>query len=178
MKLRIFAVVTATALAFGSPADAKGPTALTITGVGVDRPIALENGARVWSGIVNESAFFDSTFSTSENFGGLAFVRAKSTSAYVDLGPRLRLTWTVHWDRAHHVVQDLYPDAPGGALLYTPAGQALYDHTTAGGWYRAPSTFVDALEAAGVPSATELRAARTTLSSYMRPTASGPVARW
>ena len=101
-------------------------------------------------------------------------------SAYVDLGPRLRLTWSVYWDtdRPHHLVQDLYPDAPGGPMLYTPADQALYGQRTAGGWYRAPATFVDALESAGVPSPAELRRARTELSSYLLPIASGLTARW
>jgi hypothetical protein len=180
MKLRIVAVVTATVIAFGSPAEAKGPSALTITGVGVDRPIVLEDDSLVWPSIVNESVFFDAAFSSTEIFGGLAFAKARSTSAHVDLGPRLRLTWSVYWDtnRPHHLVQDLYPDAPGGPLLYTPAGQTLYDQKTLGGWYRARAVFVAALETAGVPSAAELRTARTAFSSYVRPTASGPVARW
>ena len=180
MRLRIFAVVTATVLAFGSPAEAKGPSALTIMGVGVDRPIVLEDDSPSWSSIVNESVFFDAAFSSTEIFGGLAFAKARSSAAYVDLGPRLRLTWSVYWDThtPHHLVQDLYPDAPGGPLLYTPAGQSLYDQRTMGGWYRARSVFVAALESAGVPSPAELRTARTAFSSYMRPTTSGLIARW
>jgi hypothetical protein len=178
MKLRIFTVVTATVIAFGSPAEAKGPSELMITGMGVDRPLVLTDDSPVWSSIVNESAFFDAAFSSTDIFGGVALAKARSSSAHVDLGPRLRLTWTVYWDKAHHLVQDLYAEAPGGPLLYTPAGQALYDQKTMGGWYRAPSRFVDALESAGVPSPADLRAARTALSTYLRPTASGPITRW
>lgn len=178
MKLRILTAVAATVIAFGSPAEAKGPSELMITGVGVGRPIILEEDSPVWSSIVNESAFFDAAFSTNDSFGASAFATTRPSSAHVDLGPRLRLTWTVYWDRAHHLVQDLYPDAPGGSLLYTPAGQELYDHETMGGWYRAPSRFVDALESAGVPAPGELRAAYVAVSSSLRPAGSGLIARW
>jgi hypothetical protein len=182
MKLRIFAVVAATVIAFGSPVEAKGPSALMITGVGVDRPIVLANDSPVWSRLVNESAFFDAMLSTNDTFGALAFGKTRSSPTPAALGPHLRLTWTVSWDKDHHLVQDLYPGAPGGPLLYTPPDQALYDMETSGGWYRAPSAFVDALESAGVPSSRELRAARvafySSLWSYLRPAGSGLVTRW
>ena len=168
MKLRIVCVVATTVIAFGSPAEAKGPSELMITGAGVDRPIVVEDDSLTWSRIVDASAFFDATLSTN-TFGGTAFAKVRTGPVLTDLGPRLRLTWTVYWDTAHHLVQDLYPDAPGGPLLYTPAGQALYDQTTAGGWYRASSRLVDALEAAGVPSLGELRKASTAVSSYAAP---------
>jgi hypothetical protein len=178
MKLRIFTVVAATVIAFGSPAEAKGPSELMITGIGVDRPIAVEDDSPVWPRLVNESMFFDAAFSSTDIFGGAAFAKSRPSSAFVDLGPRLRLTWTVYWDKAHHLVQDLYPDAPGGPLLYTPAGQALYDQETMGGWYRPSSRFVDALQSAGAPTPGELRAARVSLNSYLRPAGSGILARW
>lgn len=177
MKLRIVSVVAATVLVYGTTAEAKGPSELMVTGAGVNRPIVVASEDDSWSRIANESAFFDAMFST-QTFDGAGFARARTSPALNDLGSRLRLTWTVHWDKDHHLVQDLYPDAPGGPLLYTPAGQALYDRTTAGGWYRAPSRFVDALEAAGVPSPAELDKANIGVSAYLRSTGSGIIARW
>jgi hypothetical protein len=177
MKLGIVSMVAAIIIAFGSPAEAKGPSALMITGAGVDRPIVVGDDSPTWPRIVNSSAFFDTAFSTL-TFGSPAFAEAGPSPLPNHLGPRLRLTWTVHWDSAHHLVQDLYPDALGGPLLYTPAGQALYDHPTAGGWYRASTRFVDTLEAVGVPSPGERRKASTAVSTYVRPTMSGVIARW
>ena len=88
----------------------------------------------------------------------------------------MRLRWSVEWFHTQYVVQDIYPYAPGGPLLHTPAGQKVFDQTTAGGWYRAAPRLVDLLQSAGVPSLAELQKASTVVSSYVRP--AGMIIRW
>ena len=175
MKLRPFVVVAAAVLAFGSPAEAKGPSELVITGAGLARPIVVEpdDDSYALSRIMGATAFFDSAFSTSA-LGERAALR--SATRRPDHGARLRLTWSVDPYRRQHLVQDLYPYARGGPLLYTPAGQQLFDQTTPGGWYRAAPRLVDLLQSAGVPSLAELQKASTAMSSYVRP--AGTIIRW
>ena len=168
MKLRILTVVAATVIAFGSPAEAKGPSALMITGAGLVRPIVVEpdDGRYVLSRIMEASAFFDAASPIGSHRAGGAAVRHPLAGP----GPRLRLTWSVEWNRTQHVVQDVYPYASGGPLLYTPAGQRLFDETTPGGWYRAAPRLVDLLRSVGVPSLGELRQTSTAVSSSVRST--------
>ena len=175
MKLRTFIVVAAAVIPFGSPAEAKGLSELVISGPGLPRPIVVEpdDSSYALSKIMDASAFFDFVAS-SQAVGNQAALR--SVSRFPDRGPRLRLTWSVEWFYTQHVVQDVYPYARGGPLLHTPAGQHVFDQTTAGGWHRAAPRLVDVLQSVGVPSVGELRKASTALSSYVRP--AGMIIRW
>jgi hypothetical protein len=172
MKLRILSVVAVTLFSFGSPAEAKGASELVITGAGLARPIVVEPGG-AFGRIIEATAFFDSVVS-SQALRNQAALRSPSRSP--DLGPRVRLTWSVEWFHTQHVVQDIYPYARGGPLLHTPDGQQVFDQTTAGGWYRAAPRLVDLLQSAGVPSLAELRTASTAVSSFVRP--AGMIIRW
>lgn len=73
-----------------------------------------------------------------------------------DLGPSMTVEWTFHGpapagaDASPRLVQTVYPQAGGGALVYTAGGQRSYDQKTAPGWFRAPDRLVASLEAAGV----------------------------
>ena len=176
MKLPILGVVAVTVIAFGSPAEAKGPSELMIMGAGLDRPIVVDpnDDAYVLSRIMDASAFFDAALS-SRGPDDRAALRSATSPLRPDHGPRLRLTWSVEWSHTQHLVQDLYLYASGGPLLYTPAGQRLFDQTTPGGWYRAAPRLVDLLQSVGVPSRARLLAAA---SAQMRPMGSGAIPRW
>ena len=69
-----------------------------------------------------------------------------------DLGPELRLEWSVPNPEgtADTIVQRLYPYADAGALTHTEAGQAYMGMETFGGWYVGGAALSDALTDAGV----------------------------
>jgi hypothetical protein len=177
MKLRILTVVAATLVAFGAPAEAKGVSRLTITGVGLERTIVVGgDGSLALSRILGASEFFVAMDGGGAGADHVA-LRSAADPQESDLGPRLRLTWSVEWYHTQYVVQDLYLYADGGPVLYTPAGQALFDQTTTGAWHRGSPRLVDVIQAVGVPSPALLRAAAAAASAPLRVGAS-TILRW
>jgi hypothetical protein len=158
----------ATLIAFAAPAEAKGATELLITGVGLDRPIVLDIDDGSTVGMIAEATrLFDVAIVASGADGG-APMTVDDRGSTPDLGPRLRLTWTVPLDgdgEKARFVQYLYLYAGGGPLLFIPTGQSVYDGVTAGGWYRGRAGLVDALQGVGVPAEHELRAARDAVNA-------------
>jgi hypothetical protein len=148
------AVALALVVALGGPAQAKGIQSATITGPGLDEPI---------------------DFSPPDGDGGdLAALTAvwetmpgqPQPPAFMDeapsgqLGPQYRITWRFLTgpDDVTAIRQDLYPYADGGPLVHTPAGQPIFDQSTAGGWREAPVALRDRLRALGVPEAGDVPA--------------------
>jgi hypothetical protein len=76
-----------------------------------------------------------------------------------ELGPAYRATWRFQGPEGSvPVVQTWYPYAEGGPVVHTEPGQPLWDVRTAGGWHRAPESFVTALSRIGVPPVDEASA--------------------
>jgi MYXO-CTERM domain-containing protein len=69
-----------------------------------------------------------------------------------ELGPRYEVVLEMRQPRQEEdIVKRLYPYAEGGALLYTPPGQKLYDVRIRGGWAAATTRLMDLLHEAGLP---------------------------
>jgi hypothetical protein len=143
MKPRALAVLALAVLLLAVPtaAQAKGATAATIDGGGPGGlpggPITLRGGGEPGSstdlgmlalGTGLYAAAFDPVA------GGV--VKAAPTDR---LGPRYTITWTFPdpaGGKDRTVRQLVYPYAAGGPVSFTPAGQAVLDTTTVGGWYQ------------------------------------------
>ena len=156
MKHRLVIVVAlaASALALGSPAEAKGMSGVTITGAGLDRPIVLD--------FRTDGAALERLMVTAPMFGFTT--TGYAADGFTDLGLPLRLTWTVEWQPTQHVVQLVYPYAPRGPVFHTPSGQRIFDHLTADEWYQTGPRTLALLQSVGVPARGELRSARTLLA--------------
>jgi hypothetical protein len=159
MRLRIVIAAALSLLvlaAFAGPSarvDAKGPTEVVVSGDGIEGVMvvrATDRSARWWP-LVEATRFFEFDIASE----GLAFRRAGDAAPATDLGPRIRLTWIIAGGGAGGETgllrQDLYPFAPGGARLYTPADQTVYGHSFATGWRRVDSSVVTLLRRFGVP---------------------------
>lgn len=144
----------AAVLAAAGPAAAKGPTAVTITypgsGGSVDLPTKDSDHASM--GRLVEAFGLWSALQPDGGAGPL--LTEPPTKGAADLGPAYDVVWsmvTESPDKPVMVSQTLYPEAPGGPLVHTEAGQpaAPYAPRTAGGWFRAPADLEPALAAAG-----------------------------
>jgi hypothetical protein len=145
------AVALAGAVAWAGPASAKGIQSATISGPGLDDPIDVtpSNGDGDSDRLATLTGFWDvmpgqprpPTFSEQAPPG--------------QLGPRYIITWRLMTgpEETTAIRQDLYPDAAGGPLVHTAAGQPIFEGTTVGGWYAAPFVLRDLLSSLGVPPA-------------------------
>ncbi len=168
-RLAIVIALAASVLAIGSPADAKGMSGVTITGAGLGRPIVLD--------FRTDGAALERLMATAPMFGDTTdgYVR----DGFTDLGLPLRLTWSVHWKTTQHVIQLVYPYAPGGPVVHTPAGQRIFDGKTVSEWHQTGPSTLAVLQAVGVPSAGELRAARAVMAFAQQWIAAGrAIVRW
>lgn len=69
-----------------------------------------------------------------------------------ELGPRYEVVLEIRQPRQEEdIVKHLYPHAEGGALLYTPPGQKLYDVRIRSGWAATTTRLMDHLHEAGLP---------------------------
>ncbi len=132
---------------------AKGASAATIKGPGLDRPISLrglgEPGADTkLAKLSDQAGLFVAMFGDNGVAGQLAGAPPG------DLGPRYTITYAVPGDGGTFtVVQDLYPYAPGGAVTHAQPGQPLWGgQQVVGGWFRGPSTLLPMLVSLGLPS--------------------------
>lgn len=141
------AVALALVLALAGPAQAKGIQSATITGPGLDEPIAFSPPDGDGGDLAALTAVWE------------AMPGQPQTPALMDqaptgqLGPRYRITWRLMTgpDDVTAIRQDLYPYAEGGPLVHTPAGQLIFGESTSGGWRDAPVALRDRLRALGVP---------------------------
>src|SRR5262245_6235387 len=142
------AMALAGAMASAGPAWAKGIESASITGPGLDHPLDATppgDGGRlatltgVWDVMPGQPR--PPTFSEQAPPG--------------TLGPRYTITWRLMTgpEETTAIRQDLYPDAAGGPLVHTAAGQPIFEGTTVGGWYAAPLGLRDVLGSLGVPVA-------------------------
>jgi hypothetical protein len=143
MKRRVLAVLALAVLLLAVPtaARAKGATAATIDGGGPgglpDGPITLRGDGEPGSG-TDLGMLAEGTGLYAVVFDGDpgAVLKAAPTDR---LGPRYTVTWTFpdpDGGRDRQVRQHVYPYAAGGPVSFTPAGQAVLDTTSTGGWYQ------------------------------------------
>jgi hypothetical protein len=163
--MRTRAVVTAVLaagllVALASPAAAKGPVGVMITGpsgkaVGaggsVEDPMppafmSLMSELGLWRALGSAELEGPGPFSPSPPDG----------LADDALGPRFRVDWEMyHGGTAKGdlvLTQYVYPSAPGGPVVYTPGGQPIepYAPETTGGWARTTGDVTATLTALGV----------------------------
>lgn len=131
------------------PAAAAGAESATITGPGLDAPIEALTEVPELSRLTG--AWFAAVADD---------VEPLMTKAPTDaLGRRFILTWVMLGPTAvapeqRSIVQELYPDAEGGPVVHTPAGQSLAGEelwSGSYGWYRAPKRLHSALAELGLP---------------------------
>jgi hypothetical protein len=159
MKPRVLAVAALAALLLLVPtaAQAKGATAATIDGGGPGGmpggPITLRGDGEPGSGtdlgmLADGAGLFAVMFDDST--GG------RLDAAPTDrLGPRYTITWTFpdpNGGKDRKVRQHVYPYAAGGPVTFMPAGQAVFDSTTTGGWYQGFDGFRQQLIDLGLPN--------------------------
>jgi hypothetical protein len=141
-------------LLWATVAAAKGPTALTITGEGLDGPIEIGaaggSGEPGGGGQMSRLAEHTGLFATMFGATGSELDTQRPAG---DLGPALTLTWTVPMGdlEAETLVQRLYPWAEVGPVTHTEGGQAHAGHRTVGGWYTGGQQLAGVLAEAGVP---------------------------
>jgi hypothetical protein len=157
MKPRVLAVTALAALLLLVPttAQAKGATAATIDGGGPGGlpggPITLrgdgEPGSGSDLGMLAEGA---GVFAVLFEDGGGGLDAAPTDR----LGPRYTITWSFAEDlgKGRKVRQHVYPYAAGGPVTFMPAGQPVFDKTTAGGWYQGFDGFRAQLIELGLPN--------------------------
>jgi|GEM_PF-6442052 len=120
------AVLSLLLAATASPAVAKGPTDVDVSGPGVDAAFGwTERGGDIDVGSLSEAARI------THHWDGSGLGPSPSLTAD-ELGPRYVLTWTV--GRSHWAVQHAYPFAEGGAWVHFLS----LPSEGPGGWVRAP----------------------------------------
>ena len=155
MRRRTFvfiATVGFVVIAWASPAMAKGPDQVTISGPGLDKPIVVSGYGEPGSG-GNVGELADGSGLFLVMFGSNGSDQKLLTQApTAQLGPKFLLSYRVPdaTEAGSTVRQDLYPQAAGGPLTYTEPGQAVFGTRTSGGWYQTPPSFGRVLVHLGV----------------------------
>lgn len=166
--------IAATALAAGmslaatitlaTPALAKGPSQASITGPGLAHTIAVSgNGEPGMQGplavLAGQTGLFTVLFGADASVPGQASAPLRTPPPNASLGARYTIIYTVPGiapqpgEQYGQIRQDLYPDAAGGPVTYTPSGQDGFGGPLAvTGWLRASPGLTRTLAQLGVPS--------------------------
>jgi hypothetical protein len=143
MKRLAFVMLAAAALA--PAALAKGPSAATITGPGLDHALSVkgtEMSGRLGD-LTQYSGFFPAAFGQQPS----PMLHRRPAN----LGPRYTIHYVVPGGQIYRLTQDLYPYARGGAATYMKPDQSIFGTATWGGWYRGGADLKRTLVAAGLP---------------------------
>jgi hypothetical protein len=147
-------------LALAGPAAAKGPVGATITAPD-GTTVALggdENDAMppATPDLITRMGLWRA-FGSDEVGAPAAFTPAPPDGLSAEaLGPRFQVDWSMYHGGADIgalvVTQFVYPQAPGGPVVFTPAGQLAepYIDATVGGWARTTGDVAATLTALGV----------------------------
>jgi hypothetical protein len=140
------------ALALPALAAAKGPSSASLSGPGLDGPLAFNGDGEVpgttLGTLANASGFFPQMFGQSPD-------PTLATQPTRSLGLRYRVVYIVPGpdDTRSRVVQFVYPYAKPVAVTYMKPGQPFWNvERTHGGWYRARAGLKRVLVRAGLPS--------------------------
>jgi hypothetical protein len=181
MKPRLLAVLALAVLLLAVPtaAQAKGATAATIDGGGPGGlpggPISLrgdgEPGSPTDLGMLAQGTGLYAVV-----FGGDpgAVLQAAPTDR---LGPRYTITWTFPdpaGGKDRTLRQRVWPYAAGGPVSFTPAGQAVLDTTSSGGWYQGFDGLRAQLIELGLPNRKPLAPAVTATPAPAAPAPASP----
>jgi hypothetical protein len=134
-------------------ATAKGPSAASISGPGLDHAISIQgygegDNSSPLGILVEQSGFFAQVFQQTPS-------PTSSRKPSGRLGPRYDVTYTVpggpNGDSILH--QDLYPYAGNGPVSYVAPNQTFWvSQMTAGGWFRGDVQLKRMLVKAGLPA--------------------------
>ena len=152
-RLIVLATVgTLAALAATAPASAKGPTAASLSGPGLDHPLPVKGLGEAGPGtplgsLVQWGGFFPQVFGQDPD-------PTTRTRPPGDLGPRYRVVYRVPGPtKTSTIVQDVYPYAKSGPVTHMRAGQRFWGGMrTKGGWVLAEPGLKQALVRAGLPA--------------------------
>jgi hypothetical protein len=154
VMLGLVAAVAVFAVVGGAgPVSAKGPTEATVTWPG-GQEATIEPEEVEYTGF---GALLDdmATWSMLDPGSGAPDLTEAPPDGLVEdqLGPRYTVTWTMYdGSDGFELYQHLYPEAPGGAVVYSPGGLPAepYSPVTTGGWVRSPGDPVATLASLGV----------------------------
>ena len=164
----------AAVLTLATPALAKGPSQVRITGPGLTRAVIVSGNGEPGeqdrlASLALQTGLFALMFGAGASIGGPAPARLHTPPPQASLGPRYTLVYTVPGvtprpgQQFGQVRQDLYPRAAGGPLIYTPPGQQGFGGPlTVAGWLRGKPQLIRTLAGAGVPPAAGTQAAQPT----------------
>lgn len=131
---------------------AKGASAATTAGPGLERPISLREHGQPGSE-AKLAELSDQTGLFAVMFGDAGDQLFDQPPAG-DLGARYAITYAVPGEGAtFQVVQDLYPYAAGGPVTHARSGQRLWaGQEVVGGWFYGPATLLPMLVSLGLPA--------------------------
>ena len=162
----------ATAITLATPALAKGPSQARITGPGLARAIVVSgDGEPGQLGRLATLAGQTSLFTVLFGAGGSVPepARLRTPPPKATLGPRYAIIYTVPGvtpqpgEQFGRIRQDLYPQAAGGPVIYTPPGQHGFGQPLrATGWLRGSAQLTRTLAQLGVPPRSGTQPARQT----------------
>jgi hypothetical protein len=142
----------AAALALTASAQAKGPSAASVEGPGLNGAIAIEgdgeSGGTALGNVTEAAGFFPAVFAQTPD--PMLAERPQG-----ELGPRYTITYTVPGPDGgvNMIRQDLYPYAQDGPVTYMAPGQAVFgSERTRGGWFAASSDLRTTLVESGLPT--------------------------
>lgn len=173
----------AAALSLATPALAKGPSQASITGPGLVRAIVVsgegEPGQQgTLAVLAGQTGLFTALFGADITGIPQTPTSLRTPPPKAALGPRYTVSYTVPGvtpqpgEQFGRIVQDLYPYAADGPIIYTPPGQGGFGQPLqVTGWLRASPQLTRTLAQLGVP----LRRA-TPESSRTRPPTTHPAA--
>ena len=166
--------LTVAAISLATPALAKGPSQASITGPGLAHAIVVSgNGEPGEQGtlavLAGQTGLFTALFGPDASVPDQASASLPTPPPKAFLGPRYTVTYTVAGvtpqpgEQYGRVRQDLYPDAVGGPVIYTPPGQDGFGMPLqVTGWLRASPQLTRTLARLGVPLRPGLPAAPQT----------------
>jgi hypothetical protein len=154
MRLRMLVVVTIAGglLLMPTPASAKGPNAVELTGPSLDEPIRIEPWTETGDGAGHVSALVQAARLFSA-FGSRAAEILAPEAPPGERGPRYVATYSMVGSNSTSIQQHLYPFADGGPLAYTPPDQSMFGASALGsGWQRVDTSLDSLLVSFGVPA--------------------------
>ncbi len=162
----------ATAMTLATPALAKGPSQARITGPGLAHAIVVSgDGEPGQQGRLATLAGQTSLFTVLFGAGGSVPkpARLRTPPPKATLGPRYTIIYTVPGvtpqpgEEFGRIRQDLYPQAAGGPVIYTPPGQRGFGRPLrATGWLRGSDQLTRTLAQLGVPPRSGTQPAQQT----------------
>lgn len=171
------------AISLATPALAKGPSEVSITGPGLIHAIAVSgNGEPGEQGtlavLAGQTGLFTALFGADASVAAQMPAPLRTPPPKASLGPRYTAIYTVPGvsprpgEQFGRIRQDLYPSAAGGPVIYTPPGQDGFGQPLqVTGWLRASPPLTRTLAQLGVP----VRPA-TPAAPHPRPPAAHPAA--